>query len=347
MGKPIERFTYGDGKLVDERYMTPKDVKPRIIGDSGRRSMQYGAEAQFRVPKEMEFAPKDKSLRNAEDNKPPFVPPVSEWQKRINKTQLLRVLGAMTKPAPPTATRLLTGLPGDQEWSRPRIPVYSHAELAKMFNIDPSTVSDHLRKAGVRGHRLPEVKQGEVPGNERAFYMGIAMGDIQTKKVHRVSGDMIIVGSINPEKDQLLKDTLGTWGRALPTSRQTNVYVDAGGFDFLQDPHVNAAFLDARSRYAPFLLALLLTKLSQTQSRLSLHPKHNGALELIHRKYEMHFGKNIGGLRTEKVYAPGSKDKIRKVIKVNDPEDVLETLLQEPSITALPFFDKLPLKKTV
>jgi hypothetical protein len=211
--------------------------------------------------------------------------------------------------------------------------IYTDAELAGIFHYSPKKVQEILIGVGYREVPFSEVKREELPENERAFFMGLALGDYQVSRVNREKQDFVVVGteSLSAQKRGLLKHTIGRRGQISESARELRIYVASPEFDFVTNPPVDAKFLDAKIRFAPFLLGMLASRLSNQENRVSLQNK--GLLERIHKGFESHFGFSMGNFGVkERKDGPDTPS-----IQVKNPGEVFAALIQVQSVSSLPF----------
>ena len=211
-------------------------------------------------------------------------------------------------------------------------------ELAGIFGYNPGVVNRILLENGVSHHPSPRVRQGDLPENERAFFLGLAQGDLQIGKVHWGRESYVSVGteSLRGPRRALLERTIGTWGELHTRVKGIRIYVGSPGFDFMLEPSVNSNFMDAKSRFAPFLLGMMAIGLSEIGNRLS--SENGDLLERIHRRFPRHFGSSLGCYAVER--------RGTSVITVQNPGEVFGGLIQVESVKKLPFLPdlaKLPL----
>lgn len=217
---------------------------------------------------------------------------------------------------------------------------YTAKELSEIFSYDPRTVQKFLREAGYYSQPRPEVRYDELPENEKSFFIGLGLGDFQVGKSHWGSEGFITVATQSPKerKRQVLQKTLGTWGEVRDSSDKLRVYVSSPTFNFMEEPPVTPRFLDAKSRYAPFLLGMMTARLTERDSRISLH--NDRMLGMIHTKFEGHFGFRMGNFRIDERQSPSGVDTL-PVIEVRHPGEVLAALVEVPTVSTLPFFRDL------
>jgi len=211
----------------------------------------------------------------------------------------------------------------------------------KRFRYSPRTIERKLREHGVYHQPVPKVRQEELPENERSFFLGLALGDFQMGEAHWGGREFVTVEteSTKAYRRGLLRQTIGTWGEVHSKALSLKIYLESPTFDFVREPIVSADFLDAKSRYAPFLLGLLTARLSERENRLSLN--NGDLLERIHRRFSRFFDFSLGRFETEhKANRSGGKTDV-SVITVKHPGEVIAALISVPSVLKLPFLPAL------
>ncbi|OGH18017.1 MAG: hypothetical protein A2868_02140 [Candidatus Levybacteria bacterium RIFCSPHIGHO2_01_FULL_40_15b] len=227
--------------------------------------------------------------------------------------------------------RLLLTLARIQSRDTGRISI---TELAADFHRDPKAVKRLLEGAGViQEFAFPEVRHDELPEDQRAFFMGLALGDYQVSHLQWSGRNFVAVktDSRNERKRQLLKRTVGTWGEVRENPRELRIYTESLKFDFMVKPQIRAEFLDTRVRFAPFLLGMMTSRLTDRENRLSLPDEV--LLERIHGRFLKHFGFRMGNFHVE----PRGENKPVSVIQVKNPGEVFGALIQVNSVISLPF----------
>ncbi len=225
---------------------------------------------------------------------------------------------------------------------------YTYAELGEVFHYNPTVIQRKLTRRGVYRQPFPEVCHDELPENEKAFFMGLALGDCSIEHIRWGKREgFVMVGTESAEgwKRQTLKQTIGTWGETRESFPEVRIYVNSPKFDFMLNPLVDAKFLAAKRRFAPFLLGILVARLSNQRHRLSLN--NEALLRRIDRQFSTHFGFRMGNFRVEQRNVKssngsviGERSKV-PVIVVRDPGQVFGALLQVRSVTSLPFLGGL------
>lgn len=216
--------------------------------------------------------------------------------------------------------------------------VYTTEALSEIFKFNPRVIERKLRANGIFHQPIPMVRQGQLPDNEYAFFKGLSRGDFQIKPIHWGSGDFIMVGteSEKPYKRELLKQTIGTWGEVRENDSEVRVYVDSPTFDFMAASSVEPRILDAKTRFAPFLMGSLAARLSKKGNRFSL--KDAKLLERIYGRFEKHFSFSMGRFEIEHRNGSGGEF---GVVTLKDPGRVLASLVELESVCTLPFFRSL------
>ncbi len=219
--------------------------------------------------------------------------------------------------------------------------IYTLDELAELFHLHPRTVEKKFREHDIYTRPLPEVRHGELPLNQKAFFVGLAQGRLQVERVNWSRTHYVMVGteSDRPEKRELLKTTVGTWGEIHEGQDELRIYVDPERFDFMLDPRPSARFLNARSRFSPFLMGALVARLSNVENRLTLND--DSTLQRVYNGFINHFGFSIGNIIVRNDYPNGQEgpdaNHGHRLIRIHQPEAVFGVLLGEESVTSLPF----------
>lgn len=216
-------------------------------------------------------------------------------------------------------------------------PLYTQDHLATIFHTTTKTVGEKLTKAGIYRQPPPNVRHGELPENESAYFLGLALGDFQVDQVHWGRERFVVVATESKDlaRRRLLAVSLGTWGEIHEETKGVKVYVDPL-FDFMLEPEVSGRFLDAKSRFAPFLLGAMTARLSRKGHRLSLPNRE--LLERIHGKFSEQFKFSMGNYNVEHRPAwRGRKDSDIPVITVAKPEEVYGSLIKVKNVQTLPF----------
>src|SRR3989344_2287510 len=92
--------------------------------------------------------------------------------------------------------------------------VYSYAQLAEIFHYHKATIRKKLTSRGIYLQPFPEVRKGELPLNERAFFKGLVFGNYPIRHMRWSAKNFVAIWteSKNPRHTELLEKTLGTWG---------------------------------------------------------------------------------------------------------------------------------------
>lgn len=208
--------------------------------------------------------------------------------------------------------------------------------LAQIFNTSPAGIQNRLRKAGRPLRPAPEVRLDQIPENEKSFFIGLTLGDFIFDRRHRSGQDLMIVAtrSPNPSRRKMLASSLGTWGTMTGDSI-LKVNLASPQFDFMQNPDITYDFLDAKRRYAPFLLGALAVRMSNS-GRFSTEEEVG---RRIHSAYERHFGHSMGVFDVEerRHVENGNRPTRRGVIQITQPQMVFEDVLNVQSVKSLPF----------
>lgn len=173
--------------------------------------------------------------------------------------------------------------------------------------------------------------------------MGLGLGNYSVNPIQWGKQNFVVVSteSRKPYKKQLLKVTVGTWGEIHENSGELRIYVDSPTFGFMIKLPIDAKFLDAKTRFAPFLLGTLAARLTDREDRLSL--SNEALLKRIHQGFSRHFGFDMGNFRVEHRTAQqndgdgiGNDQKV-PVIQIKNPGEVFAALIQVNSVRSLPF----------
>lgn len=223
-------------------------------------------------------------------------------------------------------------------------PLFSHENLGEMFGLSAVAAARKLRALGIYRQPTPRVCHDELPENQRAFFLGLALGDFQVNRKHLGGIDLVMVGteSDKPYRRNLLKCTIGNWGEIRDYLSKVKIYVDAPIFDFMVEPLVDDEYFKAKTIFAPFLLGIIAVRLSNRQNRLSLRDRN--LLGRIHECFFNHFRFSMGDFKTERRLFNQNEDGEEyrlPVVSIKDPGEVLSALLKVKSVTSLPFLPEL------
>jgi hypothetical protein len=225
---------------------------------------------------------------------------------------------------------------------------YTYRELAAIFGCSEKTIQSICARKGAYRQPFPEVRHGELPENEKAFFMGLALGGypINHNRWGLKDGYVVIsTESRNEQRKRFLKQTIGTWGEIHENSTKFSIYLNPCQFDFMINPKIDAKFLGAQTRFAPFLLGLLASRLSDRGNRLSLN--NEDLLRRIHRLFSTYFGFSLGHFSVEQRISKtrnednDCKKRTVSVITVKNPGQVFGALTQVNSVGSLPFLPDL------
>lgn len=213
----------------------------------------------------------------------------------------------------------------------------THKELSKDFRLHPDTIGRKLRVRGVYRHPYPKVRQDELPENQKAFFLGLALGDFQRGLVHWGKKGFVYVETQSRDeyRRELLRLTFGIWGDIHERSNGVKIYVSSPQFDFTLNPRIDKKYLETKNRFAPLLFGTLAARLSDERDRLSL--SNEGLLRRMHGKFLTNFGFSIGPLNVEHRNEDGGIIDV-SVISVRNPGEVFVALAQVRSVHTLPFF---------
>ncbi|GEM_PF-5891105 len=149
--------------------------------------------------------------------------------------------------------------------------LHTHEELGRIFYRHPSNIGKFINKHGIHRRPTPELPNVPIADNERAFYLGLALGNFQIEHVIWAQRRYVVIGtnSLNSARRKLLQETIGIRGTIHKDKRELKIYLNSTSFDFLSPEFItnpgniiNYDFLNAKSRFAPFLAGLLAAGLS-------------------------------------------------------------------------------------
>lgn len=214
--------------------------------------------------------------------------------------------------------------------------IYTHEELAGIFYRHPSSIAEFLNGHNVYRRPPPELSDVSIPGNERAFYLGLMLGNFQVEQVTWAHRKYLAIGtnSQNPGRRELLRRTIGTRGEIHENQGKLRIYFNLASFSFLSpefmanpDRTNNYVFLKVKSQFAPFMAGFLAACLSEKEHRLSF-PTAQLRDEVCHA-FELHYGFPLGNsLKRDVKSFP---------IAVHNPSRVFQALLETQSVHTLPF----------
>lgn len=276
------------------------------------------------------------NMENPIGKEPQIIPPDKvPKQSRPQKEEMDRFLIFLSKLTNPQT--------GEKNTLADLVELYSHA-LFPEFHYSPSTVERVLRENGSYRSIVPQVLHEPLPENQRAFFLGLALGDFTIEKIHWGDSTFIAVETESQKmyRRELLRQTIGTWGETHEKSTGVRIYMDSPTFDFLLDPTVTSHTLDAKIRYAPFLFGLMGARLSERDNRFSL--ADGKLLEKISKKFIDHFHFSLGSFTVEhRVDRRERRNRVRDlpVITIKEPGKVFRSLAEVKSVCTLPFFRQL------
>ena len=213
-------------------------------------------------------------------------------------------------------------------------------DLAELFGLAKSTVREKLQQKEGYVSPKPEVKERPLPPWEKAFFMGLACGDFQVCQINWSSDDFVSIGTESKRQSHInvLKQTIGTWGTTHENADGIKVFLHPGTFDFLINPYADKKMLGKIFRqtrlFTPFVLGLLLGKLSELGNRVSLHDQE--LLNKINIRFEDIFGFRMGRFRLE---SRGNNQFASLTLR--NPEEVFSALIQTEGVQRLSFFRSL------
>ena len=180
----------------------------------------------------------------------------------------------------------------------------------------------------------PEVKEAELTEPEKAFFVGLALGfNVEQAAWNKKKYVVITTYSRDPKKKALIKDTIGTKGVTHDFPTQTKVYLSPSSFDFLLKEKPTADFFHAKRRFAPFLLGLMASTLSEKKNQITL--ADSSIYGKIINAFNHHYGFQIGYVRTD------NRSVHSDFLYVRSPKQVLSNLLLSRDVQSLPFLRAL------
>ncbi|MDO8460850.1 MAG: hypothetical protein Q7S38_00230 [bacterium] len=213
--------------------------------------------------------------------------------------------------------------------------LYTAADLAGLSKPKRSkTTIQSILDGTISQFSPPEIKEVELTGAEKAFFMGLALGfNVEQTAWNKKEYVVITTYSRDPKKKALIKDTIGTKGviRDFPT--QTKVYLSPSSFDFLLKEKPTADFFHAKRRFAPFLFGLMAGALSEKKNQITL--ADSSIYEKIINAFNYHYGFQIGYIKTD------NRSVHSDFLYVRSPKQVLSTLLMSKDVQSLPFLRAL------
>ena len=182
-----------------------------------------------------------------------------------------------------------------------------------------------------------------LPANQRDFFIGISMGSftVERRRIHGFNVPetpdlMVETRTGDPLTRQTLKVVLGNWATSIEDGSRLKMRLPGEEFDFMtaRDKNVTFQFLDARSRYAPFLLGLFAVRLPRKDHGFTIPDLD--LLGRIHTRFKRYFGFDMGDYYR-------SPDRKRGLIRMKDQNIlmVIATLIREKPVSELPFLDEL------
>lgn len=245
-------------------------------------------------------------------------------QKKMRETQIARVVRELTF----------------RNGRRPTLD-----ETMRTYGITRRSLEDVLRRENLQVNPLPVVRTGELPDNQRAFFKGMSYGRLGITRV-KISGHpfiSVLTESADSKKRALVRATFGTWGEIRETRVEgakeidrTKVYLAPDTFGFIADNKgVGSSVLLSRQNYPPFLLGLMLVRLSGAMNRLSL--SNPDQLKAIHRACQRNLGIPLGKFHIENREASGRL----AVVDVQSPGEIFGALARVESVALLPFFRQI------
>lgn len=214
---------------------------------------------------------------------------------------------------------------------------YTAEELAELFDYNPKGVQRTLRRNGVYKQPLPKVRSGPLPENEAAFFTGLAFADLEKDKIvwNRQPFVTVATEARVQYKHELMRVVFARWGEIRSSGEshpKTAAYLDSPTFDFMVEPKSpGSTILLSKSKYPPFLLGLMVGKMSGKEHRISL--KNGDLLKSVTENFHRYFRFSLGHFHTE--IRPAGK---LGVIDVRNPGKVIATLAEVKSVATLPYF---------
>lgn len=208
-------------------------------------------------------------------------------------------------------------------------------DAARITQLTPDQVAYRTKHNGFRPlpHEMlkPELPTVSLSDPEKSFYQGLTLGAfaVDTHQWNERRYVIVETQSRQTEKTTLLEETIGQRGEIHMRNRGTRVYLNDSSFEFLCSPAIASKNFDVKGNFAPFLLAILLTKLNGG-NRFSLSDPT--LLQRLNRWHERHFGKPLGKLKTEK-----NQRKQVCFIEIDEVKEILSNLSGYPTVKTLPF----------
>ncbi len=237
-----------------------------------------------------------------------------------------------------------------------------HSIETGLPTLHPGTIARHRREAGNYIFPRPDVKPVNVPMNDRALMLAMALSGYTIAEIHWGSPNYPFVKihteSVDPKYRSLLKGEFEDWGKPSNSVAKPGYYLHYDSFKFLLNPDevlaknfpgtdIKYPFLVDPFRYTPFLWGLIYLRLSREMYRLTFENKDPqkkldrvGLMEFIYEHYQAS-GFRLGPDR--KPLPLGQPPKIRHdsgtgYMVVDDPTAVISDLNGEAGVRRLRIF---------
>ncbi len=207
-----------------------------------------------------------------------------------------------------------------------------------IYEETPEQRSERIRSMFNKKHE--EGKEQQPMGlSEKSFYAGLNLGGFTRDRVGANHNPRIKYHkhTKNEGLRELIRATIGSRGEILESDRTIYVYLDAMGFSFLEQEKIGRELTALKNQFAPFVVGFIMGGVSEKGHRISLRDEE--LLERVAAAYPRHFGQDLLPFRRD----PNSNKQngYVPVIEVKDLRRVMKTLMKEPTVKELPFFEDL------
>lgn len=202
------------------------------------------------------------------------------------------------------------------------------APEAPIVPIEPTLV---IYQTNLHNEEKHEIKDDSKPTpGEQAFLRGYVLGKMQISD--RQVGIVVESASKDEERKRIIAEVFGAFGKAeVRQDKEASVRTTLPHpeFDFItESPDLN--YFETRESFLPFLLAVMRTKLSPRELRISLS---NNLLYRLDTGTQKHLNRKLGGRILLDQNAP--------YIAIHNPQELERMLEEAPEVRSLRFFDKL------
>ncbi len=175
--------------------------------------------------------------------------------------------------------------------------------------------------------------------SEKSFYTGLNLGGFTRDRVgaNQIPRIKYYKQTRNEGLRELIRTTIGSRGEILESDRSIYVYLDALGFTFLEQEKIGRELTSLKQQFAPFVMGFIMGGVSEKEHRISL--RNEEVLERVAAAYSKHYGQDL--LRTRRETNKRRPNGYVPVIEIKDFKRVMSTLLKEPTVRELPFFEDL------